>query len=159
MKLHKLILLVPVIALAISVWAATPLLLTGCASSGSTTSVSTSTGTIAVPTTALNTAYTVANVLQQFNTGLQASLPTITQVATATHNTGDLGYVQDAAVASNLISSLVTAFTNTVKASAAAGATPAQTQAAVNAVLAPPAVAQTAANVVSTTPAAAPPSN
>ena len=122
----------------------------GCASTADTTDVSTSTGTVAVPTTVLNTAYTAANVLQQFNTGLQASLPTVTQVLTATHNSGDVGIANDVAVGSSLITALVSAVANTVKAAQAAGASTTQTQAAVNATLAPANVATIAANVVTT---------
>jgi hypothetical protein len=124
---------------------------TGCATSGSTT-LTTPTGSLAVPTATLNTGYTVANILQEFNTGLTASLPTVNQVLTATHNTGDAGIVNDVVVGTNLVSALVSAFTSTVKASQASGASAAQTQAAASAVLAPANVATIAANVVSTSP-------
>ena len=135
----------------VSILAAFTLTLTGCATDG-TTDLNTPTGSLPVPAGALNTALTAANILQQFNTGLTASLPTVTQVLNATHNSGDVGIAQNVVIGSNLISALVAAFANTVKASQASGASPSQTQAAANAVLAPSSVAAITANVVASTP-------
>lgn len=126
--------------------------LVGCASTAGTTSLTTPTGSLAVPTKTLNTANTIANLLQNFNTGLTNALPTVSTVLTQTHNSGDVGIAQDVVVGTNLVTALVTAFNTTVQQAAAAGATPAQVQAAANATLAPTNVAAIAANVVAASP-------
>ena len=132
-----------------------PLSLTGCATGNATTSVPTAAGPVAVPTTVLNTSNTIANVLQTMNNALMPA--NVNAVLTQTHNTGDAGIAADGILGLNLATALVTQFNATLQASQTAGATTAQTQAAISAnVLSPANVAATTANVmVTTTPVAA----
>jgi hypothetical protein len=124
--------------------------LTGCApiaaATGTAGARQATAGSPATLSSALTTiGFTVANYLQTLNDG--TTIPQVDQVLTATHNSGDTAVV-------NLVTSLVGQMAAAIVAAHNAGATPTQTQASVNTVLAPAAVAQTAAHVTAAAPTA-----
>jgi hypothetical protein len=115
----------------------------GCATTGTTTPVTTTTGTVAVPTQTVNIGYEIENYLQEFNTGVSAALPTVDSFLAATHNTKDATTV-------NMYASLASLAATVVQAGLAAGLPPQQVQAQVNAALVPTNAAAVAA--AATTP-------
>lgn len=116
---------------------------TGCATSSGTT-----TTTAAKIQSALSTA---ANVLQQFNTGLQTAAPTIDALLAATHNQGDAEAVNNVATQSAAFTPALQALLATVQAAISASQSPAAQQAAVNAALSPASVAAIVAPISAAT--------
>jgi hypothetical protein len=117
-------------------------LLAGCATS-STTAVTTPTGTQTVSSQLVNAGYEIENFLQEFNTGLSATVPSAETFLDQTHNSGD---AQTLALYATLASEASNAAATALK----AGLPPQQVQASVSAALAPSNAAGAAANVAAT---------
>jgi len=103
---------------------------TGCAAGGGLTPAAQT--DVTNVETALNT---VANVLQQANTGFQTAAPTLETILTLTHNQGDAAAVNDLAVQTKAVTPAITTLLNQVNTAIASATTPAAQQAAVNTAL------------------------
>ena len=126
-------------------------LVSGCAGTSSTT---TGTTPAATPTTAQKiqaALLTTANVLQQSNTGLQKTAPTIEAVLTQTHNQGDAQAVNQVATESAAFTPALANLLNLVATAIAAAPTPAAQVAAVNTALSPASVAAIVAPIQTAT--------
>ena len=99
---------------------------------------------------------TVANVVQTINTGFLTAAPTVEQILTLTHNAGDAQVLANVAnqdsTLTPALNTLAAQINTAVKASVAAGATPAQQQAAVSAAVSPSAISAIVAPIAAATP-------
>lgn len=117
-------------------------MLSGCISDGTLTPAVTSDA--AKVESALGT---VANVLQQFNTGLQTAAPTIDALLTVTHNQGDADYVNNVVATTAAATPALTTLLANVQTAIKTATTPAAQIAAVNAALSPASISAVVAPI------------